>query len=267
MKKKILITGTNSYVGNSFAEYGKEDFTIDKISVRDEGWKNLDFSKYDSILHLAAIVHGSEKTDLVRYRQINKDLTITLANKAKQAGVSQFIFMSTMAVYGLEGGVGIGVVINRKTKPNPKTMYAISKYEAELDIEKLQDEDFTVSIIRPPMIYGDDCPGNYTLLKKLAKYAFIFPDIKNQRSVLHIDKLSQELKTIVEEKQSGIFMPQDDNYFCTSEFIKQYRADKLGKKTYLTKVFNPIVRIMAKKISFVNKVFGNLVYEMKNKVL
>ncbi len=265
MKKKILITGINSYVGNSFAESCKENFAIDKISVRDESWKDLDFSKYDSILHLAAIVHGSEKTDLARYRKINKDLTIALADKAKKAGVSQFIFMSTMAVYGLEGGVGIGVVINRKTKPNPKTMYAISKYEAELEIEKLQDEDFTVSIIRPPMIYGDGSKGNYPKLVKLAKYAFIFPDIKNKRSVLHIDKLSQELKTIVEKQQDGIFMPQDDEYFCTSQFIKSYRCDVLGKKTYLTKVFNPIVRIMAKKIGFVNKVFGNLVYEKEVK--
>ncbi|MBK2027289.1 NAD-dependent epimerase/dehydratase family protein [Allofrancisella guangzhouensis] len=265
MKNKMLITGLNSYVGNSFSEFCKDDFAIDKISLRDHGWKGLNFSKYNAILHVAAIVHNSQKkADIKEYLRVNRDLTIELATKAKKSGVSHFIFLSTMAVYGEEGSLATDVVINLNTMPKPKSYYGISKYKAELGLYELESENFKIAVIRPPTIYGDNCPGNYMLLKKLAKYAFIFPNIRNQRSVLHVDKLSQQLKEIVENNENGIFMPQDDKYFCTSEFIKNYRQGMLGKKTYLVGLFNPLIKLIAKRIGFINKVFGNLVYERKN---
>jgi UDP-glucose 4-epimerase len=110
------------------------------------------------------------------------------------------------------------------------------------------------------MVYGEGSRGNYPKLFKIAKYAFIFPDIENKRSVISIDNLSKYIGDIIENHQQGLFLPQNDEYFCTSQFIKTYR-ESLGKKTYLTKTFNPIIKNMAKKIGFVNKVFGNLFYE------
>ena len=262
VKKKILITGINSYIGNSFAEYCKEDFTIDKISLRDESWKDFDFSKYDSILHVAGIAHTSKDPSLKdKYYAVNTELTYQVAKKAKQDGVSQFIFMSSIIIYGDSASIGQQKIITKNTIPKPDDFYGDSKLQAEGRLQTLVDASFKIAIIRPPMIYGDGSKGNYPKLVKLAKYAFIFPNIKNQRSVLHIDKLSQELKLITEGEKKGIFMPQDDEYFCTSQFIKSYRCDIFGKKTYLTSVFNPIIRLMAKKIGFVNKAFGNLIYE------
>jgi UDP-glucose 4-epimerase len=191
----------------------------------------------------------------------SQELTYQVAKKAKQEGVSQFIFMSSIIIYGDSAPIGETKTINKETIPKPDDFYGDSKLQAEIKLESLVSDDFKIAIIRPPMIYGEGSKGNYPKLVKLAKYAFIFPDIENQRSVLHIDKLSQELKTIVEKQQDGMFMPQDDEYFCTSQFIKNYRCDVLGKKTYLISFFNPLIRLMAKRVGFVNKVFGNLVYE------
>lgn len=261
MNKRILVTGINSYVGNSFESFYKDNFDIDKISLKSDEWQMLDFSKYHSILHVAGIVHNSEKASLVRYRQINRDLTISLAIKAKAEGVNQFVFLSTMAIYGEEGSLTTDVIINLNTMPKPKSYYGISKYEAELGLYNLESENFKIAVIRPPMIYGDNCPGNYMLLKKLAEYSFMFPNISNKRSVLHIDKLCQELRGILENQLRGVILPQDDSYFCTSKFIKEYRLNKFGKKTYLTTLFNPLIRIVARKFGFINKIFGNLVYE------
>lgn len=262
MRKKILITGINSYVGNKFAESCANDFDIDKISLRDDSWKDLDFSKYDSVLHVAGIAHTSKDPSLKdKYYAVNTELTYQVAKKAKQDGVPQFIFMSSIIIYGDSAPIGKQKIISKNTEPKPDDFYGDSKLQAELKLQPLASESFKVAIIRPPMIYGDGSKGNYPKLVKLAKYAFIFPCIENQRSVLHIDKLSQKLKDIIVNQQRGKFIPQDDEFFCTSEFIEQYRVEQLGKKTYLTKVFNPVIRIMAKKIGFVNKVFGNLVYE------
>lgn len=262
MKKKILITGLNSYVGNSFAEKYSQEFEIDKVSLRNDGWQSLDFSKYDSILHVAGIAHTSKDPSLKdKYYAVNTDLTYDIAKKAKADGVKQFVFMSSIIIYGDSAPIGQKKIITKDTQPSPDDFYGDSKLQAEIKLESLKAEDFMVATIRPPMIYGEGSKGNYPKLVKLAKYAFIFPDIANQRSVLHIDKLSKELKDIVENNGKGIFYPQDEEYFCTSQFIKKCRAEQLGKKTYLTKIFNSLIRLLAKKIGFVNKVFGNLVYE------
>ena len=262
MKKRILITGINSYVGNSFANFCVKDFYIDKISLKNDDWKDLDFSKYDSILHVAGIAHTSKNPKLKDlYYKINTNLTYEIASKAKKAGVTQFIFMSSIIIYGDSASIGQQKIITKDIYPKPDDFYGDSKLKAEQKLESLISDNFKIAIIRPPMIYGENSKGNYPKLVKLAKYAFIFPDIKNQRSVLHIDKLSDELKNIILNENKGVFLPQDDEYFCTSQFIKRYRKEILGKRTYLTKIFNPVIKLMAKKIGFVNKVFGSLVYE------
>src|SRR5690625_2108945 len=102
--KKILITGVNSYVGNSFAEWINDypnDYSVDKISVRGDAWKEVDFSIYDTVLHVAGIAHVStdeKMKDL--YYEVNRDLTIEIAQVAKQAGVKQFVFLSSIIIYG-----------------------------------------------------------------------------------------------------------------------------------------------------------------------
>src|SRR5699024_10788005 len=158
--KKVLITGVNSYVGNSLETWLQqypEEYKVDKISVRHDDWKEKDFSQYDSIVHVAGIAHQKEtKKNRDLYYRINRDLAIDLANKSKKDGVKHFVFLSTMSVYGIEEGV-----ITEDTPLIPKTHYGISKKEAEESIASLEDENFKVAILRPPMIYGKGCPGNY----------------------------------------------------------------------------------------------------------
>lgn len=260
--KRVLVTGLNSYIGNSFAEFCKDDFLIDKISLRGDDWQNLDFSVYDSILHVAGIAHTSRNSDLENlYYTVNVDLTLKVAEKAKKAGVSQFVFLSSIIVYGdNNAAVGQVKVIDEYTKPNPDDFYGNSKLQAENGLATLESDCFKVAIIRPPMIYGEGSKGNYSKLEKLAKIYFVFPSIENERSVLYIDKLSCELKAIILKQQKGIFRPQDDVYFCTSKFIKTYR-ESLGKKTFLIGIFNPLIRAVSKRLVMLRKMFGSLVYK------
>ncbi|AXA33384.1 NAD-dependent epimerase/dehydratase family protein [Francisella adeliensis] len=260
--KRVLVTGLNSYIGNSFASFCKDDFVIDKISLRDDSWQKLDFSIYDSILHVAGIAHTSRNANLESlYYKVNVELTTKIAKKAKQDGVGQFVFLSSIIVYGDNNSpVSTTKVIDENTKPNPDDFYGDSKLQAENSLKTLEGSEFKVAIVRPPMIYGEGSKGNYSKLAKLAKYSLIFPSIKNQRSVLHIDKLSEVLRDIVCRVQSGLFRPQDEDYFCTSKFIKDYRAT-LGKKTLLVSVFNPFIRIVSKKVVMLRKMFGSLIYK------
>ena len=105
--KKILITGANSYIGSSFENYLNKNYNscyqIDTLDMINESWKNFDFSSYDVIYHVAGIAHIKEtKDNKDLYYKVNKDLAIEVAKKAKQENVKQFIFLSSMSVYGIE---------------------------------------------------------------------------------------------------------------------------------------------------------------------
>ncbi|WP_226036161.1 NAD-dependent epimerase/dehydratase family protein [Aquibacillus saliphilus] len=260
--KKILITGSNSYIGNSlksWLEKYPDDYSMDAISVRDNSWKKKDFSKYDVVFHVAGIAHVSSDPKMEdMYYQVNRDLTIETARKAKSDGVKQFIFMSSIIVYG--DSSSDKRVIDRNTEPKPSNFYGNSKLEAELGINPLENNNFNVVIVRPPMIYGKGSKGNYPKLAKAAQKLPVFPNIDNQRSMLHIDNLCEFIRLMMENDESGLFFPQNSEYVKTSEMVKMI-AEAHGKKIRLTRVFNPILKPIIGKIGIINKVFGNLVYD------
>lgn len=258
--KKILITGKNSYIGNMFIRWvaqWSDDYQVDEISIHGEDWKQEDFSPYDVVFHVAGIAHVSTDPEMEeKYFQVNRDLTIEVAEKAKADGVQQFIFMSSIIVYGTQNEF-----IDEHTQPNPDNFYGESKLQAEAGILPLQDEDFHVAIIRPPMIYGKDSKGNYPLLSKLAQLTPIFPDYDNQRSMLHIDNLTEFIRLIIDNNDWGKFYPQNKEYVKTSEMVRVI-SEVHNKKIFQTRLFNPIIRPLT-KINLVNKVFGNLAYDME----
>lgn len=258
--RKILITGKNSYIGNMFTQWVEQwsdDYQVDEISVHGDDWKQKDFSTYDTVFHVAGIAHVSSDPELEdKYFKVNRDLTVEVAKKAKANGVSQFVFMSSIIVYGTQNEF-----IDEHTKPNPDNFYGESKLQAEKGILPLQDEKFNVAIIRPPMIYGKGSKGNYPLLSKLAQTTPIFPDYDNQRSMLHIDNLTEFIRIIIDNNDVGKFYPQNEEYVKTSDMVRVI-SEVHNKEMFQTRLFNPIIRFLT-KVNLVNKVFGNLTYDMK----
>lgn len=262
--KRILITGANSYIGVSlekWLEQWSEEYTVESLDMMDRDWGKKDFSGFDVVFHVAAVVHKQEKPEMESiYTKVNKNLPIEVAKKAKQAGVKQFIFMSTMAIYGEEGKIGKELVITENTHPNPKTYYGKSKIEAERALQKLSDPNFKIVVLRPPMVYGPNCPGNYSRLEKIALKSPIFPMIENKRSMLHVNKLCEYVKSYVDFEDEGIYLPQDDEYVNTSLLVKKI-AEQNGRRIYLSRFMGFIIKLFGKRISILNKVFGNLVYK------
>lgn len=256
---KVLLVGANSYVGNSFKnwiiEQKKENYQIKKIGTRDDEWENISFSEYDVVIHLAAIAHIKEsKKNRHLYYKVNRDLAYNVAKKAKRDGVKQFIFLSSMSVYGLLEGN-----INKDTKENPNNAYGQSKLEAEYLIKTLADNEFIVAILRPPMIYGRNCKGNYQLLSNFARKIKFFPNTSNQRSMIYIDNLSYYIYVILNEKLSGMFFPQNKDYVNTAAMVKTI-AQVNQKNIKLISGFNRLLNKNSLKL--IKKTFGSLVYDM-----
>lgn len=256
--KSILITGKNSYIGTSLENWlmrEPDKYKVDTVDMKDGLWKEKDFSLYDVVFHVAGIAHIKETSDNQDlYYKVNRDLAYETAQKAKEDGVEQFIFLSSMSVYGIENGV-----IDKNTSLKPNSAYGKSKIEAEELINKFQDDSFTVATLRPPMVYGKGCRGNYPRLAELALKTPIFPKVDNKRSMIYIDNLSEFVKQLIDNRSGGLFFPQNSEYVNTSEMVRII-AEVHRKRVVMTKLFNPLLRLL--NVSTVNKVFGDLLYDM-----
>lgn len=259
--KKILITGQNSYIGTHVKNWlDNEKYDVRELDVKTDEWREENFSEYEVILHVAGIAHVSTNKKLEDlYYKVNRDLAVEVAKKAKQEKVKQFIFMSSMIIYGDDTILGQRKLIDKDTVPQPKNFYGNSKLEAEKEIKKLENEDFKTTIIRTPMVYGPNCKGNFQKLKKIARLSPIFPDIENDRSMIYIDNLCEFIKHAIDAEKYGIFYPQNKEYISTKQII-QIMAENMNKKIYFIKLFNPILKLMSKKINLINKVFGTKIY-------
>lgn len=255
--RKILITGINSYIGQSVEAWlmrNPNRYQITQMDLRTDEWKNKDFSKYDVIFHVAGIAHVStdpKMEDL--YFKVNRDLTKEVALKAMTEGIKQFIFMSSMIVYGKNQ-----TCIDVDTIPQPENFYGLSKLQAEDALKALETKKFKVVVLRPPMIYGKGSKGNYPRLSKIAKVLPVFPKYKNRRSMLHIDNLCELIRLLIDNEESGTYYPQNSAYVNTSDLVKEI-AKNHNHKIYLVKAFNPFIKILI-KINSINKVFGDYYY-------
>lgn len=265
--KRLLITGANSYIGTSFADYMNRNFPealqIDILDMLDEHWKETDFSGYDAIFHVAGIAHAdvsnvSKETERLYYR-VNTDLAIATAKKAKEDGAGQFIFMSSMIVYGGEEH------ITAQTQPSPANFYGDSKWQADKGVRELEDTHFRVAVLRPPMIYGKGSKGNYPVLAKLATKLPVFPKVSNRRSMLYIENLCEFLRIVIEKELSGVFFPQNDELVNTSTLVRIIAKAK-NKRTHVTCVLTPFVtlgrHIPGKIGNLCRKAFGSSYYDM-----
>ena len=256
--KRILITGANSYIGDSFVKYLErwpEEYRADVLDMQNETWETADFSAYDAVFHVAGIAHIKETAENAHlYYEVNRDLAAAVAEKAKAEGVNQFVFLSSMSVYGIEEGE-----ITGQTPLTPKSNYGKSKLEAEEQLDALRDESFSIVVLRPPMVYGEGCKGNYQTLVKLAKLLPVFPAYENRRSMIHIDNLVSFVKNVMDSGADGLFLPQDEEYVCTSKMVQEIGRG-MGKKICLLKILNPAVAVAKRCTTMGKKAFGDLVY-------
>ncbi len=255
--KNVLITGAGSYIGTKlqqFLQQWPEDYRVEVVDMQGN-WREASFAGFDCVYHVAGIAHIKEtEGNAPLYYRVNRDLAVETARKAKAEGVKQFIFLSSMSVYGMEEGA-----ITPETPPAPKTNYGKSKLQAEEEILPLQEEGFAVAVLRPPMVYGEGCRGNYQSLVEIARKLPVFPDYTNQRSMLSIENMVQFVKELIDSGKGGLYFPQDPQYVCTCQMVRNI-AVGMDRKLRLWKILNPAVWMAKKFTRAGKKAFGDLYY-------
>jgi UDP-glucose 4-epimerase len=252
---KLLITGSNGFVGSYFINKYQGKYKIKTFSFLKEDINSLDCSDIDVVFHLSALVHQMGGASFEEYERVNVIQTLQLAKKAKESGIKHFVFMSTVKVYGEE----TDSKYSENSICNPEDEYGKSKLKAELELQKLEDEDFKVSIIRTPIVYGYGVKANIKSLINLVNKVPLLPfgKIENKRSMVYIGNLCHLVYEIITQEKSGIFLACDDEPLSTSRLIELV-AKNLDKKIYLVKIpfFETLLKIL--KPSFHKRLYGSL---------
>jgi len=257
---RILITGANSFIGTNFKEYSKFRDS-DEVSLIDKRPEAIDFTGYDVVLHLAAIVHQSEKISEELYFKVNSDLCLQVAECAKKAGVSQFIFMSTVKVFGDINAENL--LRNELSECKPDDAYGRSKYDAEQRLKKLNYEKFVVSVIRTPLVYGTGVKANmFKLIKLIDTFPVLpFGMINNKRSFTYVENLIGYIDCIIEKRISGLFIAMDETSLSTTE-LATFIADCLGKKRIFFRLPGILKQLAIQLVpAQVDRLFGSLEFE------
>lgn len=251
----VIITGQNGYIARKLYAYLQNHrHDVSFLDMRQDAWRHSDFSGADCIVHLAGIVHNSSK-DPLEFQRVNVDLTAALARKAIDENVPQFIFISSMAVFG-KGDEFLPLnEITDQTPLIPQTIYGKSKLSAEAEVAKIYGE--RACIVRPPMVYGENCTGNYGRLRNLVLRYKVVPCFENRRGMIYVYNLCELLRLLIESSGSGVFHPQDAKLLPTHEISRLIGAEN-DINVHVLRI--PFLKLGAALLPDLKKAFGSLSY-------
>lgn len=281
---KLLVTGANGFVGRALSLYlgarGHEVVPVVRracgisrecIVYDDASWTAA-LKGCECVIHLAARAHVMQdqgRDSLQAYRANNVETTIQLANRAIDAGVRRFVFMSTIKVNGEVTAPGCS--FRPENSADPKDPYAISKWEAEQRLIEIgRKTGLEVVIIRPPLIYGPGVKGNFASLIGWVRSGIPLPlgALDNRRSMIALDNLLHftALCANVDASpniENQIFLISDGEAISTAELLRRV-AKAYRCSSRLIPVPIGLMDLVARwigKSSLADRLFGSLVID------
>lgn len=255
---RVLVTGATGFVGSflipRLKERGHEVVAVSR-SKKEGHLQILDFSQrdawtdvmkdVDAVIHLAAKVHQMNATDADEkdYFIFNRDVTIQLAQIAKEKGVSKFVFLSSIKALGESRELAY----KDSDIPKPEDAYGKSKFEAEEGLRLLASDDFTVFSLRPPLIYGPNVKANFRALERIVDLGLPLPlgGLKGNRSLIYVGNLCDAIISCLGSSLDGFhdYLVSDANPLSVPELVRTIAKAK-NKKIFLFTIPDFIFRFL-----------------------
>ncbi|MFH0947877.1 MAG: SDR family oxidoreductase [Elusimicrobiota bacterium] len=286
-RKKVLVTGANGFIGRNLCATLKEKGYIVRGAVRNNAhdvtgaddyiqvgdinestdWTNA-LKNIDFVIHLAGRAHvmdEQESDPASVYHRVNVLGTECLAIACARAGVHKFIYISSI---GVNGEFTDRKPFTENNIPNPVGAYAVSKWEAEQTLRKAaKNTGMEVVILRPPLVYGPNAPGNFSRLMHLIKKRIPLPlgKIKNLHSFLYLGNLVDAIITCVTHPLAAgeTFLVSDGQDISTPDLIKML-AFAMNKKAVLFSLHSCILKALCRiagKAEELEKLTGTLLVD------
>lgn len=247
MTNRVLVTGATGFVGRELCarliSAGKNVVAVGRrgevtrlsglvyrqLELETDDLQQLFSGGIDAVVHLAGQAHGkggSERQELNGFRRANVNVTIRLAEAAIRAGVRRFVFVSSIGVHGT---VTKGTAISESTPFSPASPYTQSKMEAEVELTRLFDgvASSELAIVRPPLVYGVNAPGNFGSLLRLANSPAPLPFglCSNRRSLISVATLADFLIACIHHPEAGnqSFVLADSSTVSTGDIVASLR--------------------------------------------
>ena len=262
----ILLTGATGFLGRQLAKYlhskphvgltavVRRSVDISAFQTREVQRINANTDWSEALINQQVVIHAAArahimKEDLadpvVEYRQVNVDGTVNLARQAAEAGVRRFIFISSI---GVNGNINIKPFTEDDT-PKPADPYAQSKLEAEQGLWEIQHETgMELVVIRPPLVYGPNAPGNFGSLTRWIDKGVPLPlgAIQNQRSLVALDNLVDLITTCIDHPAAAnqVFLAGDGQDLSTTELLRSV-ARAAGKPSRLIPIPSSLLMLAA----------------------
>ncbi len=259
---RILVTGARGFIGARFVQYNEGRYQIHTSSLRESIPTGTDLQGIDVIVHFAGKAHDMRNPGGPEYYHVNVGLTMELARKAKEQGIQQFIYISSVKVYDDSKDE----VFYDDSACSPTDDYGKSKLEAEKLLRALETENLKIAIVRPPLVYGPGVKGNMLRILKLASKGYRLPlgNTGNKRSMVFLDNLIELINRIIDNKASGIFIAGDERPLGTDELIAGIR-NAMDKKPGLVNIPDSLRGILKKtKPGLYKRLFGSFVIDNYN---
>ncbi|WP_435945592.1 NAD-dependent epimerase/dehydratase family protein [Dryocola sp. BD586] len=278
---KILVTGATGFVGSKLmTELKAKNYDVvgtsrrslqttpELINIGDIS-EQTDWSMVlkgcDVVVHTAGRAHmmkDQAEDKLAEFRRVNRDATLKLAHDAKAAGVTHFIFISSI---GVNGNATSGKPFSETSTPETTSDYAISKLEAELALkEQFADTSMAITVIRPALICGENAPGNIRRLLKLVESGIPLPfkGVKNKRGMVSLENVVSFILTCIENPlaKNELFVLADKEKPTTEEIIHAF-AQGMNKPARLVWFPSSVISAGLKAIGKGNlyeQLFGSL---------
>jgi len=245
MTQRVLVTGGQGFVGKALAAGALSNGFAVRVSSRQKliaAEARLEHSQVgdlgpatdwlaalqgvNTVVHCAGRAHVMTDTaadPLTAFRTVNSAGTLNLARQAVEAGVKRFVFVSSVGVNGSE--TALGKPFSEADKSNPHNVYALSKWEAEQGLLHIAAETgLEVVIIRPPLVYGCNAPGNFGSLMRAVQRGWPLPlgAVHNQRSLVALDNLVDFIVTCITHPQAAnqTFLVSDGQDLSTAELVR-----------------------------------------------
>jgi Nucleoside-diphosphate-sugar epimerases len=257
---RVILTGASGFIGSNFMNNLNSAYTIVPISLRAHSPSDVQFEKGDVVVHMAGEGRQLAKKDESEYDRINYALTKELCEHAKVSNIDQFIYLSSIKVYG-ENNIDVW---NEKSAVDPVSSYGKSKVKAEKFLMSQSSDSFQVAIIRLPLVYGPGVKGNVLkLLNAVYKNRRLpLKNITNQRSFLFVDNLIELIDKVIQKKCEGVFIAMDEHPLSTSLFIEYiYNAMNVGERKWfeIPPLFQWFMRIVKPEVH--RRLYGDLQFD------